>query len=85
MHVFMSYVLVAIGLTVYFTPSVIARRRMRHEAARVLFLNLLLGWTVAGWIAALSWATKSFGTDLRSAENAARFQRRLLKSKLGKR
>ncbi|MBN3761891.1 superinfection immunity protein [Burkholderia sp. Ac-20365] len=80
MHVFMSFVIVAMGVTVYFTPSMIARRRMKQEAARVLLLNLFLGWTIAGWIAALSWATKSFDVDLRSAENAARLQRRALES-----
>lgn len=80
MHIFMSYVLIAIGVGVYFTPSMIARRRLKQEAARVLLLNLLLGWTIAGWIGALSWASKSFGTDLRSAENAARLKRRSLEA-----
>jgi uncharacterized membrane protein len=78
MHAFMSYVFVAIGVAGYFTPSMIARRRMKREAARILLLNLALGWTITGWIGALSWATKSFGTDRRSAENAARWRRRLL-------
>jgi hypothetical protein len=76
----MSYVLVAIGVGVYFTPSMIARRRLKQEAARVLLLNLILGWTIAGWIGALNWATKSFGTDLRSAENAARLKRRSIEA-----
>lgn len=80
MHVFMSYLIVALGVTVYFTSTMIARRRMKREAARVLLLNLLLGWTIAGWIGALSWATKSFDVDLRSAKNAARLQRRALES-----
>jgi len=80
MHVFLSYVIVAMGVAVYFMPSMTARRRLKHEAARVLLLNLFLGWTIAGWIGALSWATKSFGADLRSAENAARLKRRSLES-----
>lgn len=79
MHVLMFYVFVAIGMALYFTPAVITRRRMKREAARVLLLNLALGWTITGWIGALSWATKSLGTDLRCAENAARLRRGSLK------
>jgi len=41
---------------VYFLPAIIAvRRRCRWDAAIFVF-NLLLGWTVFGWFAALSWA-----------------------------
>jgi Superinfection immunity protein len=41
---------------VYFLPAIIAvRRRCRWDAAIVVF-NLLLGWTVFGWFAALNWA-----------------------------
>ncbi|WP_109483661.1 superinfection immunity protein [Paraburkholderia sp. C35] len=80
MHVFLFCLFLTVGVAVYFTPSMIARRRMKHEAARVLLLNLLLGWTIAGWIGALSWATKSFGTVLRSAENAARQKRHSLET-----
>jgi Superinfection immunity protein len=41
---------------VYFVPAIIAvRRRCRRDAAIFVF-NLLLGWTVFGWFAALNWA-----------------------------
>jgi hypothetical protein len=41
---------------VYFLPAIIAvRRRCRWDAAICVF-NLLLGWTVFGWFAALNWA-----------------------------
>jgi hypothetical protein len=41
---------------VYFVPAIIAvRRRCRWDAAIFVF-NLLLGWTVFGWFAALNWA-----------------------------
>ncbi|WNC94844.1 superinfection immunity protein [Paraburkholderia sp. FT54] len=76
----MSLIVVSISVAMYFTPSMIARRRMKQEAARVLLLNLALGWTITGWMGAPSWATKSFGTGLRSGENAARLRRHSLKS-----
>ena len=50
-----------VGLTlvlaaVYFLPAIITvRRRCRWDAAIFVF-SLLLGWTVFGWFAALSWA-----------------------------
>lgn len=44
-------------LIVLFAPSVIAIAR-RHRSFPALFaLNLLLGWTVIGWIVAMVWAT----------------------------
>ena len=79
MHTIVSFIFVAVGVGAYLTPSMIAQRRMRREVSRILLVNLALGWTIAGWIGALSWATKSSGTDLRSAANAARRHCRLLK------
>ena len=41
---------------VYFLPAIVAvRRRCRSDAA-IFVINLLLGGTVFGWFAALSWA-----------------------------
>lgn len=41
----------------YFLPSVIAFGvRKKQNAAAIFALNLLLGWTVVGWIAALIWS-----------------------------
>jgi hypothetical protein len=45
-----------LALCIYFVPAFIAFR-VKHSNAGALFaLNLLLGWTVIGWIAALVWA-----------------------------
>jgi Superinfection immunity protein len=38
----------------YFLPSIIAHRKQAFPG--VLLLNVLLGWTVIGWFAALIWA-----------------------------
>ncbi len=40
----------------YFVPTVIATRRNASNVAWIVVLNLVLGWTVLGWIAALVWA-----------------------------
>jgi Superinfection immunity protein len=46
----------ALLLAVYFLPALIARDRKHHNAAAIFVLNLLLGWTLLGWVAALIWA-----------------------------
>jgi hypothetical protein len=43
-------------LVVYFLPSVIAGGRGHKNYNAILLLNLLLGWTLLGWIVALVWA-----------------------------
>jgi Superinfection immunity protein/Putative peptidoglycan binding domain len=40
----------------YFLPALIAASRHHHNAMAIFALNLLLGWTVLGWIAALIWS-----------------------------
>jgi hypothetical protein len=43
-------------VALYFLPSVIAILRGHHQAIAITMLNLLLGWTALGWIAALVWS-----------------------------
>ena len=40
----------------YFVPALVARLRKHHQANAIGALNLLLGWTVLGWIAAFVWS-----------------------------
>lgn len=40
----------------YFIPSLVALARGHHQLLAIFLLNLLLGWTVLGWIAALVWS-----------------------------
>lgn len=44
----------ALLAVLYFLPSVLARKE--HNARSVFVINLLLGWTVIGWIVALGMA-----------------------------
>jgi len=41
---------------VYFFPTVVAFSRRHRNRAAILTLNLLLGWTMLGWIGALVWS-----------------------------
>jgi len=46
-------------LLVYFCPSIIALSRAHRETKAILVLNLFLGMTVLGWVAALVWSFTS--------------------------
>ena len=48
--------LIVLGLLVllYFLPSIIGRDH--RQATPILLVNLLLGWTLVGWVIALVWA-----------------------------
>ncbi len=43
------------GLTLYFLPAQIARKK--KNATAILLLNIFTGWTFIGWVAALVWAS----------------------------
>jgi hypothetical protein len=48
--------LAILGLAFAFLPAVIAICRKHHQALAIALLNLFLGWTLLGWVAALIWA-----------------------------
>jgi len=47
---------VFVFMMIYLVPSVIAHLRSHDHARRIFFLNLLLGWTLLGWLIALGWS-----------------------------
>jgi len=46
------------GFLFYFLPSILAFARNKRDTGAILVLNILLGWTVIGWVIALVWALK---------------------------
>lgn len=49
----------SIGLVIiflYLLPTFVAYGRLHHNKAAILLLNLFLGWTAIGWLAALIWS-----------------------------
>ena len=55
----------------YFYPTVEAYLRDSPNLVSIAVLNVFLGWTLLGWVAALVWATKS---ESGSAGNGASVQ-----------
>lgn len=53
---FFAFVFVLSSLALYFAPSWVANERKHRSKTAIIVLNILLGWTVLGWIGALVWA-----------------------------
>lgn len=51
-----SLAVVFLSLAVYFLPALTAWYRSHHNTMAIAMLNLLLGWTVVGWVGAFIWA-----------------------------
>jgi hypothetical protein len=52
---YMGVVVLCAGL-VYLLPTLIAWGRHHHQSVAIAVLNILLGWTVAGWVGSLVWS-----------------------------
>jgi hypothetical protein len=46
------------AILIYFLPSVAAIYGGQPNLNGIFFMNLLFGWTIAGWIVALSWTLR---------------------------
>jgi hypothetical protein len=47
--------LLAAGVMIYFMPAIMAFNDTHPKRVAILLLNLFLGWTLVGWIAAMIW------------------------------
>jgi hypothetical protein len=45
-----------VGLALYLLPTIIVLARRKKNVLGPILVNVLLGWTVIGWIVALIWA-----------------------------
>ena len=52
--------LIVIGLMfiAYFAPTIAAISFDHKNIAPIVIINVLLGWTLIGWVVALAWAFK---------------------------
>lgn len=49
----------------FFLPTVIALLRNHHNWAPIALVNVLLGWTVLGWVVALVWSFTATSAPVR--------------------
>lgn len=50
------FIFLLFALVFYFLPAIICTTRKANHSDAIVLVNLFLGWTVLGWIAALVWA-----------------------------
>ena len=48
--------ILAVAVALYFIPTIIAFARRRPSRVAISVVNVVLGWTVIGWIAAFVWS-----------------------------
>ena len=53
---FTAILLLALALSLYMLPTIIAMTRSHPNTASIFVINLLLGWSILGWAGALAWA-----------------------------
>jgi hypothetical protein len=52
----LELLLVVLIFAIYFLPTLIAFLRQHKNSLAIFLLNLLLGWTVLGWVVSLVWS-----------------------------
>lgn len=63
-HIFIAMVVIFVVGFIYLIPAVIASQRNHHQTGAILILNLFMGWTALGWLAALMWAMSAVRYDM---------------------
>jgi uncharacterized membrane protein len=59
-----SFVLIALGMAVYFLPAILANRRKAKHESGIFWVNFFLGWTMLGWLAVLVWTVAETAPEL---------------------
>lgn len=52
----MNYLVLPAVLCLYLLPSLVAAARQHRNGGAIGALNILLGWTILGWVVALVWS-----------------------------
>jgi uncharacterized membrane protein len=55
-HALQDILLTIVAMAIYLLPAILADRTKRRSVLPLALFNVLLGWTVVGWFAALHWA-----------------------------
>jgi hypothetical protein len=53
----MEFLIIIGGFILYIFPALIASHRKHRNANAICLLNLIMGWTIAGWFIALIWSS----------------------------
>jgi hypothetical protein len=72
MGTFAAILLLGLLITLYFLPAIVAAARKHRQSAAIFMLDVLLGWTLIGWVAALVWSlTQPAATQIAIVQDRA--------------
>ena len=63
MEFFILSAVVALGLGIYYAPMIVAAGRQHPKYDSITRINILLGWTLVGWVVALAMACSGIKRD----------------------
>ena len=69
-------ILLASALLLYVVPMTDAYDRAHPDTVAISLLNLFLGWTLIGWLAALAWARRESPVEFHVSRNKELFASR---------
>jgi hypothetical protein len=72
MDVISVFVVALLAVAFYFLPALVASHRKHPNTNAIAVLNLLLGWSLIGWVVALVWACSAFKADAPTSQGADR-------------
>jgi hypothetical protein len=59
MELLILVIMSVISFLIYFLPTFVASSKQHKNFTGVLLLNIFLGWTFLGWVAALVWSVQT--------------------------
>lgn len=65
-------VIIALAIALYFAPGLVAVLCGHPKAVGIIILNLVLGWTLIGWVMSFIWACRQPEADSADAAVAKR-------------
>ncbi|WP_082444965.1 superinfection immunity protein [Chryseobacterium hispalense] len=67
-------ILLLILLPLYFLPTFVAYAKKHSNAEAIFTINLLLGWSLIGWLAALVWALLNKQSNISNIDQLAKLK-----------
>ncbi|MCF1251929.1 superinfection immunity protein [Pseudomonas sp. NPDC089392] len=64
-----SFISLGVCAILYLLPAINAKSRKHPSTGAIFLLNLFLGWTVIGWLAALIWSATATSTHVTTVTN----------------
>lgn len=64
-----ALMLTIIGFVLYFLPTFNAKSRKHPSRGGIFALNLFLGWTFIGWVAAVIWSASAIRQEQVAGDN----------------